>query len=160
MEKMIVLHPDETVSLADYNGYETIRDAVDGNIEHFFVTDMSIGPLSHLGVISVDFYCNEEFLIRNDKKFDKINAVASLISRQEIRGDVAVLVNAGNGENRGFDYKEYSEDGCEPEQDICECWFVEDAFCRLVNTHREDLKELHEQFDNNKSQPHIEFELG
>lgn len=159
--KLIIIHSDDTISNADYNGYESLRDAVGGLIEHFYDVNIPVEPNLCNGkeTLPLVMYCNEEFAIDNDEKFDKINAVASLISNMEIRGDVAVVVDAGYGESRGFEYKEYAVDGCEPEEDFCECWAVEDTLLALINNRKKELEKIHKDFDNNKSKPHIEISL-
>lgn len=159
--KLIIIHSDDTISKADYNGYESLQKAVGGLIEHFDSINIPVEPTMCNGKESlpVVMYCNDEFAVCNDEKFDKINAVAFLISETEIRGDVAIVVDAGYGESRGFEYKEYAVDGCEPEEDFCECWSVEDTLLAFINNRKKELEKIHKDFDNNKSKPHIEFSL-
>ena len=57
-------------------------------------------------LLTVDFYCNEEFAVIDDEKFEKLNALASLISGQEIRENVAVVVYAG-GRATAFTFSQY-----------------------------------------------------
>lgn len=136
-----------------------MQKAVGGLIEHFHDTKVVVEPTLCDGkeVLPLVMFCNEEFLIDDDPKFDKVNAVATLICGQEIRGDVAVVVDSGNGDSRGFQYKEYVEEGCEPEEDLCECWAVEDSLMKFVNSYREELRDIHKKYDNNKSEPRMEF---
>lgn len=160
--KMIVIKPDDTIELADYNGYESLSEAVGGGgmIEYFHSTDLPVLPsLAHgKETLPVDFICNEEFLIDDSEEFNKINAVASLLSGKEIRGNVIMLVNNGNGENRGFEYlEEETVEGAEPEEALCECWTAEDTVLKYINTTRAELQKLHQQYDNNKSDPVAEI---
>ena len=161
--KMIVIKPDDTISLADYNGYESLSEGVGGGgmIEYFHTTDLPVMPAMAHGkeTLSVDLVCNEEFLIDGSEEFDRINAVASLLSGQEIRGNVLMIVNNGDGSNRGFEYlEEPAVEGAEPEEALCECWTAEDTVMKYINNTKDELAKLHKQYDNNKSDPswHIE----
>lgn len=158
-DKIIIIHSDDHISNADYNGYESLQKAVGGLAEFFHDTKIAVEPSLCDGneTLPLVMFCNEEFLIDDDPKFDKVNAVASLMCGREIRGDVAVVVDSGNGDSRGFKYKEYIEEGHEPEEDLCECWAVEDTLMKYVNAYREELQQLHKTYDNNKSEPKIEF---
>ncbi len=159
--KMIVIKPDDTIELADYNGYESLSQAVGGGgmIEYFHSADLPVLPALAHGKesLTVDLICNEEFLIDGGEEFDKINAVASLLSGREIRGNVLMLVNNGDGTNRGFEYlEEETVEGAEPEEALCECWSAEDTVLKYIKTTRDKLENLHKQYDNNKSEPVFE----
>ena len=162
--KMVVLTPEDTIQLADYEDYKSIQNAVHGSIEHCFSFELPVDPVLCGGrkTIPCDLYCNDEFLISNNKEFDKINAVASLIMSggnniAEIRGNVVLVPYAGEGRNRGFDYKEVKIDD-EVEEDLCECWAVEDVLMRYIGRNTEALKQFHAEFDNKKSIP--KWEIG
>lgn len=146
--KQIIITPNEEVKTVDYTGYESIRDGVNGSIERCGSLDID----TPLGSLKTDLYCNDSFLISDKEEFNKINAVASLFTGQEIRGDVVLLVNEGC-DNRGFEYLE-TPDG---EEDLCECWFVEDKLLLFINHAKEDIEMLHEDYDDNKSEPVFEF---
>lgn len=173
--KLIVITPDDTIETKDYVSYESISDAVNGSFEHLhsmrpedadlqYSINVPIEPILSVdgkSEVPVDLFCNDEFLVDSSEEFDKINAVASQLLGQEIRGNVVALVYEGGGENRGFEYKEYTEvEGAEPEEDLCECWGVEDTLLKYINSTKENLQELHKQYDNNKSEPRIEFMYG
>lgn len=158
-DKLIIIHSDDSITNADYDGYESLQKAVGGLAEYFHNTKIVVEPMLCDGkeVLPLVLFCNEEFLIDDDPKFDKVNAVATLISGKEIRGDVAVVVDSGDGDSRGFQYKEYAEEGCEPEEDLCECWAVEDSLMKFANSYRKELQDIHKKYDNNKSEPRMEF---
>lgn len=143
-QQMVILHPDETISFVYFdeeNSYEYISDAVDGGIELCFglsipVANKKEGKEALLPIVA---FCNDEFLISNDKQFDKINALASLISNKEIRGNVAVLYDKQNGDSRGFV-------GCEKE-------IIKKFVEHTREMFKDEIKMLHKEFDNNKSEP-------
>lgn len=54
--------------------------------------------------VKVSTYCSRDLIISEDERFDKINAVASLLMEKEIRGNLVVLADEGKGKNRGFLY--------------------------------------------------------
>lgn len=158
-QKMIILTPDDTVKTADYENYDSLHNAVDGLYEVFHEDKL---PLDMIGKkpLDISFYCNEEFLIRSDEKFEKINAIASALAGQEIRGDVAVLVRTETPDGydiRGFEYLEEEVGDGEIEEAICECWCAEDTFMLFASRNKEALCDLHKRLDNNKSEPHFEF---
>jgi len=155
--KILVLTPDDTVKTADYKDYSSINDEVHGLYEVFHEDKL---PMIIGDDLDIVFFCNEEFLIRDDDEFNKINAVASLLSGQEIRGNVVIAVNelTDDGyDSRGFEYMEEDVGGGEIEEAICEHWLAEDTFLLFINQNADALKELHEKFDNNKSEPKITF---
>ena len=157
MDKMIIVKPDETVVSVDYEGYDSIHKAVDGLYE-IFQNNVDL-PVGFLGKVKTTFYCNEEFLCRDDEKFDKINAFATLVTGLEIRGDIVILPQKENPDGidcRGFEYLEEENDG-EIEEAFCEHWFAEDTIMRYISKHKDKLNELHERYDNNKSKPMITF---
>lgn len=149
-EKIIIITPDDKLQSADYNGYECLRDAVNGTIE-YFATNVELPFLK----AEADFVCNDSFLVDKSEEFDKINAVASLLFSQdgenglEIRGNVAVVLSNGDGSNRGFNFKE---------GDICEHWIMEDFLEKFINNHKDEITKCHEKHDNNKSAPTLKFE--
>ena len=156
--KIIIIKPDDTITSSDYTGYQSLSDAVNGMIEHFHSTELPVEPsLAHgQETLPVDLYCNEEFMLIDSEEFNKVNAFASLLTGQEIRGNVAMVVDAGGGENRGFEYLEETVDG-KVEEALCECWTAEDTVLKYINQNRDKLQDLHKKLDNNKSEPRIEF---
>ena len=159
MQKIIILKSDDTIESKEYKGYDSIHDAVDGLIENCGRTQL---PLAIGKPLSVSFWCNEEFLIRNDEKFDKVNAIASTICGQEIRGDVAVTVDVWNEnglDSRGFKYLEEEVGDGEIEEAICEHWLAADTLLLYINQNKDILKEMHEKYDGNKSEPKYEFQV-
>ena len=143
-EMMILLKPNDSMGKKEYNGYASLREAVDRNISYFHqaVVETTSGRR-----LNFDMICNDEFLISEDEQFQKVNAFASMMSGQEIRGTVAILVDCGDGENRGFyDSSVYSE--CEDAMKV---------FQHFFESHREEIQKLHKKFDGNKSEPRFEI---
>jgi len=145
-ENIIVITPDDTITTANYNGYNSLKEVVDGCIERFHCMelDFSLPHLEEKDVLGINFYCNEEFLISDDEQFDKVNAIASLISGQEIRGNVAMTACDGyDEEERGF-------------QQGRETNVMEKILERYVEGNKEKIANLHKEFDGNKSEPTFE----
>ena len=154
--KIIIITPDDTIKSMDYVNWETLQQAVGGNFEHFHSDKLEIPMFDN---IPISFWCNEEFLIRDDEKFDKINAVATLLCGQEIRGDVAVSADENSLDgvrSRGFKYAEEENDG-EIEEAICEHWFAEDTFMLFINRNKDAIRKVHEELDNKKARPTMKF---
>ena len=141
MQKAIILTPDDTVEAVDYEGYTTIHNAVDGIYQTCGGTEWENFNLT--------IFCNEEFLIRDDEQFDKLNAVASAIYGGEIRGNAVVLIDVETSDgidSRGFEYAE---------NENCECSrFIKYAEA-FIEYNKENLNELHQLMDGreNKSEP-------
>lgn len=156
MNKIIVLTSNDTIETADYTNYCSIQAVVGGNIEFFHSTKIPVMSMFAHGesVLPVTMYCNEEFLIDESEDFNKLNAVASLISGQEIRGKVAILVDTGDGENRGFEYLEEETNG-EITEAFCECWTAMETLRRFISDKETAIRELHQKYDNIKSDPMI-----
>lgn len=155
MRKILIITPDEEIKSIEYKDWKSIQEAVEGHFEIFYRTPMELPS----GNIDTTFYCNEEFLIINDEKFDKINAAASLLYGGEIRGNVAVTVDLDTPdgiESVGFEYME-EDVGGEIEEAICEHWWVKDAIMRFINDNRDVINELHMRYDHQKSEPHVEI---
>lgn len=158
-EKIIVIKPDDTIELADYDGYKSLKKTVNGLIERFDSFALPIDPTligkKAVTKLSVSLYCNEEFLISDSKEFDKINAVASLISNQEIRGNVAMVVLCtDDGENRGFEYESFKDENGTALDAPCECLAAYGSVMEFIHLNECRLENLHEQLDN-KSVPYI-----
>lgn len=157
-EKIIVITPEDTFQLKDYNGYESLSEVVNGSLSMCDKIEIPVMPMLANGKekITAVMFCNDEFLIDNKKEFDKINAIASAMSGQELRGNIALVVDKGKGETRGFHYMEEDVGGGEIEEALCECWTVEDTLMQFRNQNQKAIKDLHKQYDNNKSQPKME----
>lgn len=142
-ENIIVITPDDRITTVNYNGYNSLRETVDGYIERFHGMELDFSPphLEGKNILEVNFYCNEEFLISDDEQFDKVNAVASLISGQETRGSVAIIVY--DGEERGF-------------QQGRETNVMEKMLESYVEGNKEKIANLHKEFDGNKGEPTFE----
>lgn len=150
MEKIIVITSDDTIETRDYSGYESLSEGVKGRIEYLTVLkDMPLG----LQKRNIDVICNEEYLYLEDESCLKVNPIATYLNNGRlVFGNVVLAISLPDGENKGFDYIE-AEDG---DEDICECWFMEDTLLRLKQhlDHEGYIKDCHEKFDNNR--PEIE----
>ena len=105
MNSIIIIHNDEKISSAEYNGLESLQKGVGGYIEVGGVRLFKLGG-REVGVI---LYCDEEYLLKNDGKQVKINALASSLVNNPIYGNV-VLIKEGMGEEEDpFDDKECDE---------------------------------------------------
>ncbi len=138
--RMIILTPDDEVKSDVFEKGEDLFEAVNGFTARLCSVNLPCGINE---IVNCDVYCNDCFLIDESKEFDKLNAVASALFKQEVRGNVVILPREGLDNNRGFEYIE-NEEG---EEDFCECWFAEDRLMLFVNQNREALKELHNEFD-------------
>lgn len=144
-DKIIILTSDDKVQTADYTDYKSLQNAVEGLIEHFnTLPNVQLVPIEP--PIKIDMWCNDEFTYSDTESCKKINALATALNGGNvIYGNVALTVAMPYGESRGFKHIE-NEEG---EEDICECWFMEDRLLLMRNSMEQDgvLKELHEQFD-------------
>ena len=142
MEEILVLGCDDNIYTCSYGenekAYKTTQKAVGGMFEYFDNVPMKLELGNVKRVAKIDFICNEEFLI--DDNIQKVNALTErLTGRDDIYGDVAVLIDLGNGKNRGF---------TEVEKNL----FV-DVVEDLKETFKERIEKLHEEKDNNKELP-------
>jgi len=167
MEKqsvMVVITSDDEVKTMPYEDYRSQQKAVEGSIEHFGSSTISI-PFG--GNLKVDFWCNEEFRYSEAESCKKVNPLGSalysgILDKGEatfteqglIFGNVAITVALPEGETRGFE--NIIDD--EGEQDICETWFVEDILLRIKNgLEREGISQsLHEGYDNKTVEPEVQ----
>lgn len=145
--KQIILTPNDEILHENYAGYESLSKGVGGCIGICTTQNIPIFPKP----VKADFYCNDEFLLINDEKFSKCNAIATLLSGQPIYGNVVIVKNIGE-DNIGFEY--LSKDG---EEEITETWMIEDALMRFKNDNIKNIEQIHEEYDNNKPEPHFEF---
>lgn len=137
MNKLVILTTDDTMKTVDYKGYDTINEAVGGFIEH-------IGNLPNTSDTFISFYCNEEFMLKNDEQFDKFNALAYLICDNIIYGNVAVIVDP--------DY-EQCDDGSVTERGLTEeeINLLKTYVQSVINDSKVKPDELHKQYDGNKT---------
>ena len=144
--KLAVISSDDTISFKDYHGeYEELCDVIassDGEhtmIEHF--GDISVPKVDGMSVSRQNgiMWCNEEFLIVEDEKFKNLNAVASLLSGQVIYGDVALVIDDGEGGDFGFNEQEAE--------------LMKNSVEQFCEEHKQELEQLHKQYDNHKPEP-------
>ena len=153
MQKIIIITPEDEIKSADYEDHESIQKVVDGCFE---VCGKAIMPLT-TGELQVTLFCNDEALLRSDKQFEKLNAVASLICSSEnnfieLHGNVAIAVDVDTPtgiDSRGFKYMEEEVGGGEIEEAICEHWCAEYMLLLYINHNEKTIKKLHEDYDNN-----------
>lgn len=140
MSKLIILTTNDTVKVVDYRGYDTISEAVNGYIEHFWDIPNKTKDTF------LSFYCNEEFMLKNDKPFDKFNAIAYLICNEIIYGDVAVIVDP--------DYEKFDDDSV-TERGLTndEVDFFNNYIQELISHSDISVDELHKEYDNDTNKP-------
>lgn len=157
-EKIIVITPEDTFQLKDYNGYRSLEETVNGTISVCDRIEIPVIPTLANGKdkLKVFMYCNDNFHIENKKEFEKINAIASAMTGQELRGNIALVVDEGKGNARGFHYMEEDIGGGEIEEALCECWTVEDTLMKFRNQNSKAIMNLHREYDNNKSKKEME----
>lgn len=143
MQVAIVIKPDDTIETVEYKGYDTLHDAVDGFIEH--IKDVPIP-----GVGTASFYCNEEFLLKDE--VGPANAIASGIYGDIVFGNVVVDMLLPGGDSKGFDY--VAENG---ELQVCEAYVVLDVLKRFVEKNKDVLAEVHQAYDNVKPDIKMRF---
>lgn len=137
MSKLVILTINDTVETVDYTGYDSINNAVGGYIEHFW-------DISNTSDTFFSFFCNEEFMLKNDEQFNKFNVLAYLICNKIIYGNVAVLVDP---DYEKCDDPNVAERGLTEEEVNTFKTYVQNA----VNNSDTTLDELHTQYDDNKS---------
>lgn len=145
-EKIIVVTSDEKIETVDYTDFISIQRAVNGSFELFATSQMAVDKDI---ILDICLFCNEEFLIDDSEEFDKINAFGTLLSGKEIRGNVAILIDTLNCDNRGFESLENSNN----EEALCECSIVKKILEQFIFDNKEKVKKLHDKYDNNKSNP-------
>ena len=151
-KKLIIIGTDDKIKIAPYEGYSSITAGVGGGLMELFHTDKIPCPL---GNIPIDFYCNEEFLYREEDNFKKCNALATAIysgGSTPIYGDVVIVKRVAD-DVAGLDFVRTPEG----EEDLCECWFVEDILMRYANQITKELGEIHSVYDDNRPEPSFEF---
>lgn len=148
--KVAVIGTNDTISFKDYHSeYKELCDIVassDGEhtmIEHF--GDINVPKISGMTVSSQNgiMFCNEEFLCVEDENFNTLNAIASLLSGQAIYGNVALVIDDGNGGDFGFNEQEVT--------------LMKNSIEQFCKEHKEELADLHKQYDNHKPEPYFAF---
>ena len=155
-EKAIILTSDDKIQCATYTDGGTLYELIDGFPEDCGSQIIPVFPEMTEGrkELEVNIYCNSEYVLSDSDKYDKINAVASLIAEREIRGEAVLLVNESAGEKRGF----LSEENDNPEEEhISELWAVRNVLEGFINLNRKMIYECHKQFDGEKSLDTTEF---
>lgn len=147
-ERVIVIRTDDTIETLEIDGnndaalLNAISDTVGGLFDRFATTTFPCQPCQLEGA----FYCNDNGM--NDDSLE-LNALATFYyGGRPIYGDVCVtkVVDSRRGQEGGFDYKE-TEDG---EEDICECWLVEDSLLLTRNRAESTLDLLRALFSRKK----------
>lgn len=86
MKYILVIHPDDSITLEPYETWESIQVCVEGP----FQICGQLPPDEHSDGFPYTIYCNEEFLFQDGLEF---NPVGSTLSAQPIYGNVAILVD-------------------------------------------------------------------
>lgn len=160
MQKMIILTPDDEILAKEYSNDFSISDAVEGEYSELDIFEIPVLPFLCNGQskMKVELFCNDGFIIK--KRFDKINALASLISGQIVYGNVAVLKYKNEEEYPvGFECKEEASNKKIAET-ISECWCVEDIFFEYMDKHFDEIEKLHSMFDKFKPSIKLIYEFA
>lgn len=167
---MIVLTPNDEVITKEFTGFDDVCKEIAGDTGKCAMAEHYMSM--HDGMIIPDMismYGDECGLIEDTACGNKVNALASLVACQmqanngqepqvvPFYGNI-VLVKDVDGpegyEAAGFD-RTINDEG---EQEIDECWMVEDFVLLTKNHNREFLAAMHEEYDDNKPQP--EFKVA
>ena len=155
-EKILIVTNDEKIEMMDYTDYQSIQKAVNGSFQLLTVTKIGVNPIYSHGnnYLDVCLFCNENFLIDDDEEFDKINAFGTVLTGQEIRGNVAILIDTLDCDNRGFEYLKEEKNG-KTEEALCECWAAKQSIEQHMRNNEERYAELHKAYDKNKGNPKV-----
>lgn len=147
-QRILIITPDDEIKKIPYTDYKDLQKAVDGYFERCASFGLPVISVLAEGKkkLPVDVFCNEEFMLQRHK-FSKVNAVATLIAKQEIRGNVAIVVREMETDSRGFYYKEEEMDNGEIEEALCECWTAEDTLLRFIKANEATIQALHKKID-------------
>lgn len=152
MKYVVQITPDDSVTIAKYQDYQTINDLVDGWYEvcaylskhHkndsllYFFTDYFKKKTYHV-------YCNEEYLLHDKCKF---NALATIICNQApIYGNVVITLEG---------YNEEGEKDSIPFE-LQEAQKVQTILSEFAQDIMPVLDILHKQYDDNKPQIYVQF---
>ena len=149
-QRIIIITPDDEIKTMPYHNYTDLQKAVGGYFEICASFELPVISVLANGRerLPVDLFCNDEFLLQKHD-FSKVNAVATLLAKQEIRGTVAVavrVIDEMGADTRGFCYKEEDVDG-ETEEALCECWTAEDTLLRFAKANEKAIQALHKELD-------------
>lgn len=151
MQKAIIFTPDDNIESVDYKDWHTINEAVGGTFQTCGNISFGHPEKSFEEALQLTMFCNDEFLVRDDKEFEKVNAIATLLSDEEIRGNIILVADVETPDgiaSRGFEYAEANG-----EQLLCEHMLVFDAFEQFIANHKEEIQNIHKALDMNKSEP-------
>ena len=138
---IIIIRNNEQVVTADYVDYKDIQKAVGGMIECYEYIDFCKANGEKIQIIC---WCNEEYLLIDKEELNIINAGAYLINQNSvIYGNVAFLIDKGNGEERGFTPEETEE-------------FVS-ALTNFLKAHSNLIPMVHKRYDGNKPDLRVTF---
>lgn len=140
-QNIIIITNEEQIKSAEYTNYKDIQKAVDGTFEIY----AKLGFHKANGeTVTLLFFCNEEALLIDSEEMNKINAGAYLLNNETvIYGNIAVLIDAGMGEDRGFTPEETEE-------------FVS-TVKKILNNKTANCHLIHAEFDGNKPEPRVDF---
>lgn len=132
---IIIITNDEQVKSMEYEDFHTIQKAVSGNFDIY--DHDRIFRKANGEIILLLFHCNDEALLIDSEEMNKINAAAYLLNNEAvIYGNIAVLIDIGEGESIGFTPEETEE--------------IVSAVKKILNGNTVNCKLIHAQFDGNK----------
>ena len=137
---IIIIRNNEQVVTADYADYKDIQKAVGGLAEHFLTMKFDNEKGKTLQVIG---FCNEEYLLIDSEETNIVNAGAFLLNEQIVYGNIAFLIDKGNGEERGFTKAEEKK-------------FV-NTVTALIKSNSGVVSMVHMRYDGNKPDPRVTF---
>ena len=148
---MLVITSNDEVMTVPYTGEASLRETIYGYPEIVGSESVYVDPKFANGSeeIPVMTYCSRDMIVSHDERFDRINAAASLLMEREVRGNLAILVDRGEGLVRGFQYEEQSIDGISSEMP-CECWSAKQSLKEFISDFYVHIRECHDRFDGKK----------
>ncbi|MDE6834846.1 MAG: hypothetical protein K2J39_11470 [Ruminococcus sp.] len=137
---IIIIRNNEQVVTADYADYKDIQKAVGDLAEHFLTMDFDSEKGETFQIIG---FCNEEYLLIDSEETNIVNAGAFLLNEQIVYGNIAFLIDKGNGEERGFTKAEEKK-------------FV-NTVTALIKSNAGVVSMVHNRYDGNKPDPRVTF---
>ncbi len=95
MKYILVIHPDQSITLEPYETWESIQTCVEGSFQ--ILCQLPADEDSNGYPYTV--YCNREFYFQDDLEF---NPVASEYAKQPVYGNIAILMD-GKTEDGDYD---------------------------------------------------------
>ena len=95
MGYIIVIHPDQSVTLEPYETWESIQTCVEGPFQIL----RQLPPDEDSNGYPYTVYCNEEYYFQDGLEF---NPVATMMATQPVYGNIAVLMD-GKTEDGDYD---------------------------------------------------------